>query len=102
MKCIHLKVDGQMLNRLDNEEYIAGSKNYFKCLFTFTEDLKTYCKVAKFRFGSKEDYQPILNDQCIVPNSMTKFRSFCIQVLMIKGEQYIPTNEVTIRQEVTS
>lgn len=95
-------VNGQLLKLINPTSLVKGSRNYLKCRFTFSEDLKDYRKVAKFTARNVEEYMPIIDELCSIPDNITSFRKFHISVLCMKDTQYIPTNEVTIRQEVTS
>lgn len=100
---LNFEVNGQSLKWLNNDSHlIKGSRKFIKCVFTVSDELKEYRKIARFKARNEEEYMPILDDECIVPDNIANYRKFNISIISMKGEQFIPTNEVTIRQEVTS
>ena len=100
---LEFEVNGQALKWLNSDsQLVKGSRKFIKCVFTVSDELKEYRKIARFKARSEEEYMPILDGECIVPDNIANYRTFKVSVISMKGEQYIPTNEVTVRQEVTS
>lgn len=100
---LEFEVNGQALKWLNSDsQLVKGSRKFIKCVFTASDELNEYRKIARFKARNKEEYMPILDGECIVPDNIANYRTFNVSVISMKGEQYIPTNEVTIRQEVTS
>lgn len=105
MRTLEFNVNGQILEKskdCDFENIVAGSKGYLKMHFSFSDDLKDYRKVARFSDGKKEDYMPIIDGSCDVPDTMVKQKYFRVGIIMIRGDKYIPTTQQCIVQEVTS
>lgn len=100
---LEFEVIGQSLKWLNyDSKLVKGSRKFLKCIFTSSDELKEYRKIACFKARKEQEYMPILDGECIVPDNIANYRTFNVSVISMKDEQYIPTNEVTIRQEVTS
>lgn len=100
---LNFEVNGQSLKWLNNDAHLVkGSRKFLKCVFESSNELKEYRKIARFKARNDEEYMPILDGKCIVPDNISDHRMFHVSVISIKDDQFIPTNEVTIRQEVTS
>lgn len=103
MRVLEFKVDKQSLKQDPNCDFtkiVAGSKNYLKAHFTFSDDWADYKKAVSFWRG-KEEYARILrNDECMIPEEVLNGRTFAISLLGQKGDIQIPTNRILVRQEV--
>lgn len=65
MRVLKFNVNGQILEKskdCDFDHIVAGSKNYLKMYFSFSDELKSFRKIARFSDGEKEDYMPIIED----------------------------------------
>lgn len=106
MRTLEFSVTGQRLKKTPGFSFnhiIMGSKNYLKAHFTFSSsDWYTLRKVAVFNSeGGSAEYVALNRDTCQIPDSVTKNQTFTVQIIGVKGDQRIPTNEITIRQEVS-
>ena len=107
MRTLEFSLNGQRLRKAPGfsfEHIIKGSKNYLKAHFSFnTDDWSGVTKVAVFKSKSDPvEYIPIGADgYCNIPNSVTDDLKFTIQVIGVDGDKRIPTNDITITQEMT-
>lgn len=102
MRTLEFTVNGQRLKRASGCSFnhiIMGSKNYLKAHFTFDSDWYSLTKVAVFKNGSATQFVALKNDECQIPDEITAKQYFTVQIIGVKGDRRIPTNEVTVRQE---
>lgn len=105
MRVLKFNVNGQILEKskdCDFDHIVAGSKNYLKMYFSFSDELKSFRKIARFSDGEKEDYMPIIEGFCNVPEEMLKKKYFRVGVILMNDDKYIPTTQQCIVQEVIS
>lgn len=105
MRLLNFIVHGQTLSQdpeCSFDDIIAGSKKYIKINFKFDKEVDKYRKIASFSDGTIKEYMPIIDGECSFPESLASKKYVRIGVLLIFKKQYIPTNTITIRQEVTS
>ena len=103
MRTLEFNVTSQRLRKdpkCSFSHIIMGSENFLKAHFNFkTSEWDNAIKVAVFFTDTANEYMPLINNECMVPNSITKSKIFKIQMIGVGGGQKIPTNELTIRQE---
>lgn len=103
MRTLEFSVNGQRLRKTPGFSFnhiIMGSKNYLKAHFNFGSDWNSLRKVVVFSVeGKAPEYVALKSDGCDIPNSVTANQAFTVQVIGVKGDQRIPTNEITVRQE---
>lgn len=103
MRLLEFKVDKQYLKKdpdCDFTKIVAGSKNYLKAHFTFSEDWDGCKKAASFWRGKEEHAVLLMNDECVIPEEVLVGMTFGVSVLGQKDDVQIPTNQTTVRQEV--
>ena len=105
MRTLEFSVSGQRLKKTPGYSFnhiIMGSKNYLKAHFSFsTSDWYSTKRVAVFKTERETQYVALRNDECSIPNSITESKLFTVQVIGVKGDLRIPTNEITVRQEAS-
>ena len=104
-KCINFVVDEQELRYDIGEEskkIIAGTKGYLSIRCTLSQEWAGCAIVAKF---TRKTYDlniecpvPLINGCCKVPDSMTDYESFYLQLIGADGGYKITTNEIKINQ----
>ena len=104
MRILEFTVNGQRLKRASGCSFnhiIMGSKNFLRTRFTFRSSEWPYrTKIVVFKTSTKTEYIPLNNmNECDIPDVITSSSAFTIQIIGVSGEQRVPTNEVTIRQE---
>lgn len=103
MRTLEFNITSQKLRKdpgCSFSHIIMGSENFLKAHFNFkTSEWNSTTKIAVFLTDTASEYIPLIDNECIVPNSITKSKIFKIQVIGVGGGQKIPTNELTIRQE---
>jgi hypothetical protein len=104
LRTLEFIVDGQHIRKdpkCDFSKLVAGSKNYLRAHFTFSDDWKDCAKAASFWRGA-EEHGVLLgeDDGCIIPAEALVGMTFAVTVLGQKGQLEIPTNRVIVRQEV--
>lgn len=103
MRTLEFSVNGQRLKKAPDFSFnhiIMGSKNYLKAHFNFSSDWASLRKVAVFAVeGKAPEYIALKGDGCEIPNGITASQSFTVQIIGVKGNQRVPTNEITVRQE---
>lgn len=104
MRFLTFNVDHQTLSKdliLDNFEGLhKGSSNYLKASFKCDESWNGVTKVAKFRFNGGEEYIALTNqNDCVIPDIVTKHELFKVSLVGVSGSTEIQTNEELVRQE---
>ena len=103
MRVLEFKVDKQSLKQDPNCDFtkiVAGSKNYLKAHFTFSDGWADYKKAVSFWRG-KEEYAFLLEDDtCMIPEEVLVGRTFAVSILGMKDDITVPTNRVFVIQEV--
>lgn len=103
MRLLEFKVDKQHIKQDPNCDFrniVAGSKNYLKAHFTFSDDWAGYKKAVSFWRGTEEHACILKNDECMIPEEVLVGRTFALSVLGMKGDVTLPTNKVLVIQEV--
>ena len=104
MRTLEFIVEQQQLTKdptCDFTHIVAGSKNYLRAHFTFSDDWDGCLKAASFWRGG-EEHAVLLDDEgrCMIPPEALVGATFAVTVLGKKGSLELPTNRVTVRQEV--
>ena len=104
MRTLRFDVKGQIISATGFAELdglVAGSSNYLKAKFYFSEDWDGCVKVAGFFLPNGEEFEPQKLDNensCIIPKEILEYHEFNIRLFGKKGDYAINTNQVKIRQ----
>ena len=88
-------------NGCDTSGLVAGSVNYLRAKFYFSNDEWNECrKAASFWVGNRE-HSALLdeNNSCVIPKEALIGKSFRVSVSGASSDFSIKTNRVKIRQE---
>lgn len=104
MKTLPFKVNGQKLEKSDNESFeslIRGSTGYLKCSFTFDESWDGYTKAVEFLSTESPQYFFLNKDNTIdIPSNITSLPYFKVKLIGILGkESKFFTNAVLVKQK---
>ena len=101
MRYLEFNVDHQLLTKNnDFEGLYKGSSGYLKASFKCDESWNSYTKVARFRFNGDEEFVALTNqNDCSIPDSVTKHELFKVSLVGVSGSTEIRTNEELVRQE---
>ena len=103
MRVLEFKVDKQHIKQDPNCDFtkiVAGSKNYLKAHYTFSDDWAGYRKAVSFWRGKEEHAVILKDDACMIPEEVLVGRTFMVSVLGMKNGVTLPTNKVLVIQEV--
>ena len=104
MRTLRFDVKGQIISAKGFAELdglVAGSSNYLKAKFYFSDDWDGCVKVAGFFLPNGEGFEPQKLDNensCIIPKEILEYHEFNIRLFGKKGDYAINTNQVKIRQ----
>ena len=105
MRTLVFKVDGQKLyanSPSDVGGLVAGTSNYIKVKFLFSEDWNGCAKVAGFESVRGEEFEPQKldgEDSCYIPEKALEYHEFDMKVLGKGINNYtITTRPIRIRQ----
>jgi hypothetical protein len=104
MRLLTFNVDSQCVTKDPNCDFsniVAGTKNYLRAKFTFSEEWRDCVKVASFWRGEKE-HAVLLNSDgtCDIPPEALIGATFKVSVIGQTPEYRIPTNKVLVRQVI--
>ena len=104
MKTLPFEVNGQKLEKSDNESFeslIRGSTGYLKCSFTFDESWDGYTKAVEFLSIESPKYFFLNKDNTIdIPSNITSLPYFNVKLIGILGkESKFSTNAVLVKQK---
>lgn len=95
MQDINIRVIKQRIEIIDPPELVSNTKNYLVAKFSFDSTWNGFVKVAVFC----SDYPvAIQNNQCLIPEEVTKRNSISVKVIGRKGNVQITTNFALLRQ----
>lgn len=104
MRLLVFNINNQCIHKDPNCDFshiVAGTKNYLKAKFTFSDVWDDCVKVARFWRGEKE-YAAILEDgECYIPAEALTGATFRVSVTGQKNDFRIQTNTIIVRQEVS-
>lgn len=84
----------------DFRNIVAGSVGYLRAVFETTSEWNRCAMVAKFSGGGNEDFAPVVDGKCVIPESVLGGRSFVVQLLGTRGDGYkIASTEVIVLQK---
>ena len=86
--------------KCDFSGIVAGTENYLKACFTFSKEWDDCKKAVSFWRGKKEHAYPLKGNSIVIPAEVLTGATFSISVTGRNGNYKIPTNRVTVRQEV--
>lgn len=104
MRLLTFNVESQCVHKDPNCDFtniVAGTKNYLRAKFTFSDEWRDCVKVASFWRGEKE-YAVVLNSDgiCDIPPEALTGATFRVSVIGQKQDYRITTNKIVVRQEV--
>lgn len=104
MRLLAFNVESQCVHKDPNCDFtniVAGTKNYLRAKFTFSDEWRDCVKVASFWRGEKE-YASVLNSDgiCDIPPEALTGATFRVSVIGQKQAYRITTNKIVVRQEV--
>lgn len=103
MRLLMFNVDSQHITKdpdCDFAGLVAGTRNYLKAYFSFSQEWDGCDLVASFWRGSKEHAVRIVNGACEIPPEALVGRTFKVSVTGQKGDYRITTNRTLVCQEV--
>lgn len=103
MRLLMFNVDSQHITRdpeCDFTGLVAGTRNYLKACFSFSQEWDGCVLVASFWRGGREHAVRIIDGACEIPPEVLSGMTFSVSVTGQKGDYRITTNRVTVRQEV--
>lgn len=102
MKTLSFTVNGQKLSKKPSilfSRLVAGSSNFYDVSFEFSPEWDNLFRVVKFASGSIEEYIPLINNTCKIPERITKFHKFNVSIVGATDDVQIMTNVITITQK---
>lgn len=103
MRTLGFIVDGQAITRdpcCDFSHIVAGTSNYLKASFTFSQEWSDCIVAASFWVGDKE-YAALLKDnECIIPAEALTTNVFHVSVAGKRNTYFITSDKTYVRQEV--
>ena len=105
MRLLIFNVESQCIHKdpkCDFTNIVAGTKNYLRAKFTFSDEWCDCVKVASFWRGEKE-HAVLLNGDgtCDIPTEVLSGATFRVSVIGQKDDYRITTNKIVVRQEVS-
>ena len=103
MRLLKFIVDAQQLSKdpsCDFNNIVAGTSGYLRAHFTFSSEWDDCVKVARFWRGSEEHAVRLVDDECEIPPEVLVGNTFGVSMLGQSNTYRIPTNRVSVRQEV--
>ena len=105
MRLLTFNVDSQSVHKDPNCDFsniVAGTENYLRAKFTFSDEWRDCVKVASFWRGEKEHAVLINGDgTCEIPPEVLTGATFRVSVIGQKQGYRITTNKIIVRQEVS-
>lgn len=102
MKTLAFVVKGQKLSKKLSILFyrlFAGSSNFHYASFEFSPEWDGLFKVVKFASGAVEEYIPLINNTCKIPDRISKLRKFNVSIVGASNDVQIMTNAITITQK---
>lgn len=105
MRLLTFNVESQCVHKDPNCDFtniVAGTKNYLRAKFTFSDEWRDCVKVASFWRGEKE-HAVLLNSDgtCDIPSEVLSGATFRVSVTGQNKDYRITTNKIVVRQEVS-
>lgn len=103
MRLLEFNVDSQRVYKdpdCDFNNIVAGTKNYLRAKFTFSDEWKDCIKAVSFWRGEKEYAVLLKDDECDIPPEVLIGATFRVSVAGRRNDYYITTNKTIVRQEV--
>ena len=105
MRLLVFNVDSQCVHKDQNCDFtgiVAGTKNYLRAKFSFSDDWRDCVKVASFWRGNKEHAVVLDGDNsCDIPPDALVGATFRVSVIGQRQDYRITTNKIVVRQEVS-
>lgn len=105
MRLLVFNVNSQCISKDPNCDFshiVAGTKNYLRAKFIFSDEWSGCIKAASFWRGEKEEAVMLNSDgTCDIPPEILTGATFRVSVTGQKNDYRITTNRILIRQEVS-
>lgn len=105
MRLLIFNVESQCVHKDPNCDFtniVAGTKNYLRAKFTFSNEWRDCMKVVSFWRGEKEHAVLINSDgTCDIPTEVLSGATFRVSVTGQNKDYRITTNKIVVRQEVS-
>lgn len=104
MRLLVFNVDSQRIQKdpsCDFSNIVAGTNNYLRAKFTFSDEWRGCVKAVSFWRGEKEYAVLLNNDECDIPSEVLVGATFRVSVTGQRNGCFIPTNKILVRQEVS-
>lgn len=104
MRLLVFNVDSQRIQKDPNCDFsniVAGTNNYLRAKFTFSDEWRDCVKAVSFWRGEKEYAVLLNNDECDIPPEALVGATFRVSVTGQRNGCFIPTNKILVRQEVS-
>ncbi len=102
MKTLAFVVKGQKLSKKLSVLFyrlITGSSKFYYTSFEFSPEWDGLFKVVKFASGTIEEYIPLINNACKIPDRISKLHKFNVSIVGATNDVQIATNTITITQK---
>lgn len=102
MKPLGFYVKGQKLSKKPSIVFstlIAGSNNFYEATFDFSDEWDKLTKIVKFGYGSVEEYIPLIQNTCRIPERIMKLPTFYVSVIGVSDITQVATNSVVVKQK---
>ena len=103
MRVLMFNVDSQHITKdptCDFTGLVAGTRNYLRAHFSFSQEWDDCMLVASFWRGNKEYATHITGGFCEIPPEALTGRTFKVSVTGQRGDYRITTNRTLVCQEV--
>lgn len=103
MRLLEFNVSSQCVHKdpeCDFSHIVAGTKNYLRAKFTFSDEWDGCNKAASFWRGEKEYAVLLINDTCDIPPEVLTGATFRVSVTGLRNDYQLTTNKILVRQEV--
>ena len=104
MRLLEFNVDSQHVQKDPNCDFsgiVAGTENYLRAKFTFSDEWRDCKKAVSFWRGEKEHAVLLNNDTCNIPPEVLVGATFKVSVTGQRNGYRITTNKTIVRQEVS-
>lgn len=104
MRLLEFNVSSQCIHKDPNCDFnnlVAGTKNYLRAKFTFSDEWDGCTKAVSFWRGEKEHAVLLTGDTCDIPPEVLTGATFRVSVTGQHDDYLLTTNKILVRQEVS-
>ena len=103
MRVLKFIVNRQRMSKDPNADFqniVAGSVGYLYASFDMSSDWNGCMVVAHFTGDDKEDFMPVINGKCSIPDEVLTGRFFTVQLIGTSGDDFkiISTRELVLQK----